>query len=189
MKLLCPESVEAELVELEKVPAYTRLLKATEVPDDHPGHQLFQASVFYPTTIEGKAPLSFNFMAACTNMPSCFDTLDGQQICRLYQFLNNNGRFKIIPTNQDGDCLFGAFRRSTTLPAECADVHIRRLLVKAIASHHDFFYLLFKRNIAMTYGLDRDPPDVLQQRIREGTISAQDLRNSNCQVPSLLLHI
>ena len=58
----------------------------------------------------------------------------------------------------------------------CADVHIRRLVVKAIASHHDFFYLLFKRNLAMTYGLDRDPPEVLQERIRAGTISAQDLR-------------
>ena len=154
MNFLHPELVEAELVELEKIPAYTTLLKATDVPADHPGHQLFQASVFYPTTIQDKAP-------ACTNMPSCFDTLDGKQICRLYQFLNNNGRFKIIPTNQDGDCLFGAFRRCTTLPAECADVHVRRLLVKVIATHHDFFYLLFKRNIVITYGLGRDPPEVL----------------------------
>ena len=183
MKLLHPESVEAELVELEKIPAYTTLLKAAEIPDDHPGHQLFQASVFYPSTIEGKAPNSFSFMADCTNMPSCYDTLDGQQICRMYQFLNNNGRFKIVPTNQDGDCLFGAFRRSTTLPAECADVHIRRLVVKASASHHDFFYLLFKRNIAMTYGLDRDPPEVLQERIRVGTISAQDLREQQLPGP------
>ena len=78
---------------------------------------------------------------------------------------------------------FGAFRRSTTLPAECADVHIRRLVVKAIASHHDFFYLPFKRNIAMTYGLDRDPPEVLQERIRAGTISAQDLREQQLPGP------
>ena len=183
MKLLLPETVEAALVDLEKVPAYSQVLLASQVPDDHPGHALFQASVFYPKGVEGKAPHAFKFMEGCTNMPSCFSSLNGQQLCRLYEFLNNNGKYKIIPTNQDGDCLFGAFRRSTTLPAECADVHIRRLVVKAMASHHEFFYLLFKRSIATTYGIDRHPPEVLEQRIKDGTISPQDLREQQMPGP------
>ena len=122
-------------------------------------------------------------MAECTNMPSCFNALNGQQLCQLYEFINNNGKLKLIPTNQDGDCLFGAFRRCTTLPAECADVHIRRLIVQAMATHHEFFYLLFKRSIATTYGLHRHPPEELQKRIREGTISAQDLREQQMPGP------
>ena len=56
MKLLLPETVEAALVDLEKVPVYSQVLLASQVPDDHPGHALFQASVFYPKGVEGKAP-------------------------------------------------------------------------------------------------------------------------------------
>ena len=183
MKLLLQETVDASLAELEKTPAYTEPLLAAEVPDDSVGHQLFQASIFYLKGIEGKAPHTFKFMSECTNMPSCFSGLDGQQLCRLYEFLSNNGNCKIIPTNQDGDCLFGAFRRCTTLPAECADIHIRRIIINALATHPEFFYLLFKRNIAITYGLQRDPPEVLQQRIQAGTISAQDLREQQLPGP------
>ena len=183
MKLLLPETVDTAITKLEKIPAYTQVLLASQVPDDHPGHALLQASIFHPKGIEGKAPHSFKFMEECSNMPSCFDALNGQQICRLYEFLNNNGKYKIIPTNQDGDCLFGAFRRCTTLPAECADVHVRRIIVKAIATHHEFFYLLFKRSIAITYGLDRCSEEELQQRIQAGTISAQDLREQQMPGP------
>ena len=183
MKLLCPETVEARLDELDKIPAYKKTLHAKDVPEDHPGHALFQASIFYPKGIEGKAPHQFNFMANCTNMPSCFNSLDGQQLCRLYEFLNNNGKYKIIPTNQDGDCLFGAFRRCTTLPAECADVHIRRIVVKVMAAHHEFFYLLFKCNIAETYGISRHSPQELEQRILANTISPQDLREQRMPGP------
>ena len=183
MKLLRHDTVEKELVKLEKVPAYTQVLLASQVPIDHPGHALLQASMFHPTRIEWKAPHSFKFMEDCSNMPSCFDSLNGQQVCRLYEFLNNNGKYKIIPTNQDGDCLFGAFRRCTTLPAEVADIHVRRLLVKAMAAHHEFFYLLFKVSIAVTYGIDRHSAEELQQRIQEGTISAQDLREQQMPGP------
>ena len=183
MKLLLQETVEANLAELEKTPAYTEPLLAAQVPVDFVGHQLFQASIFYPRGIEGKAPHTFKFMADGTNMPSCISSLDGQQLCRLYEFLSNNGNYKIIPTNQDGDCLFGAFRRCTTLPAECADIHVRRLIVNVLATCHEFFYLLFKRNIAVTYGLQRDPPEVLEQRIQAGTISAEDLREQQLPGP------
>ena len=183
MKLLLEETMEASLKELEKEAAYMEPLLAADVPEDFVGHQLFQASIFYPKGIEGKAPHSFKFMADCTNMPSCFSSLDGQKLCRLYEFLSHNGNYKIIPTYQDGDCLFGAFRRCTSLPAECADIHVRRLIINVLATYHEFFYLLFKRSIAITYGLQRDPPEVLQQRIQEGTISAQDLREQQMPGP------
>ena len=133
--------------------------------------------------LKARPPTNFNFMATCTNMPSCFKSLDGQQLCRLYEFLNNNGKYKIIPTNEDGDCLFGAFRRCTTLPAECADVHIRRIVVKVMATHHEFFYLLFKCNIAETYGILRHSPQELEQRILANTISPQDLREQRMPGP------
>ena len=183
MKLLTADTVEEAVQDLTSKPAFVTILQASEVSADFVGHKLFQACLFHPETLEGKAPHSFNYMEQCTNMPSCFNALNGKQLCRLYEFLNNNGSYRLIPTNQDGDCLFGAFRRCTTLPAECADVHVRRIVVMAMATHPEFFYLLLKRSIASTYGLTRDPPDVLQDKINKGTITPQDLREQRMPGP------
>ena len=183
MKLLCQKTVETELDVLATVPAYNVILLAREVPDTEPGHVLYQSLVHHPKGIEGKAPHEFKYMSKCTNMPSPLSTLNGQQFCKMYEFLNNNGKYHLIPTAEDGDCLFGAFRRCTTLPAECADAHIRRVIIKVISHSHQFFFNLFKRSIAATYGLDRDTPEQIQQKIASEKITEQELREANYPGP------
>ena len=183
MKLLRQETVETELDVIATVPAYNVILLARKVSDTEPGHVLYQSLVHHPKGIEGKAPHEFKYMSQCTNMPSPLSALNGQQLCKMYEFLNNNGKYHLIPTAEDGDCLFGAFRRCTTLPAECADAHIRRVIIKVISHSHQFFFNLFKRSIATTYGLDRDTPEQIQQKIAAKKITEQELREANYPGP------
>ena len=183
MKLLRAETIMGELDAVSKVPAYNIVLLAKEVSDKEPGHALYQSLINHPKGIEGKAPHEFKYMANCTNMPSPLSALNGQQLCKMYEFLNNNGKYHLIPTAEDGDCLFGAFRRCTTLPAECADAHIRRVIIKVMTHSHKFFYNLFKRCISETYGLDRPTPDYIQGRVAAGVITDQELREFNYPGP------
>ena len=120
---------------------------------------------------------------ATVNIPSPLPALSGDQVCTLYQYLQFNGGISIIPTKEDGDCLFGAFRRGTDLLIEVADVHVRRLLLKVITNYHEFFFNLFKTPIAMQYGHAREPEEELQARIAAGTISEQDLRDQRMPGP------
>ena len=78
---------------------------------------------------------------------------------------------------------FGSFRRSTGLPYDCADVHVRRILLKGICNNHEFFFNLFKCSIAQTYGHDRDTEGELQRKIEAGEISPQDLREQRLPGP------
>ena len=71
----------------------------------------------YCGTIQGKAPTDHSTMET-VNIPSPLPALNGNQVCTLYQYLQFNGGQSIIPTKEDGDCLYGAFRRGTDLPVE-----------------------------------------------------------------------
>ena len=68
-------------------------------------------------------------------------------------------------------------------PAECADAHIRRVIIKVISHSHRFFFNLFKRSIAATYGLDRDTPEEIQQKIAAKKITEQELREASYPGP------
>ena len=168
MKLLPASALVEAIQKLEATPEYTQLLLMRDSEEGN-GHRLFQ-SLMEPTyTISGKAPHDFKFMKNCTNIPSPMEHLSGEQSCRLYEYLDNNGGYQLIPTEHDGDCCFGAMRRGTTWPYEVADAHVRRLVLKAICNFPEFFFDLYKHSLAMTYGLERDTEEVLQQKIQDGT--------------------
>ena len=168
MKLLPASALVEAIQKLEETPEYTQLLLMRESEEGN-GHGLFQ-SLMEPTyTISGNAPHDFKFMKNCTNIPSPMEHLSGEQSCRLYEYLDNNGGYQLIPTEHDGDCCFGAMRRGTTWPYEVADVHVRRLVLKAICNFPEFFFDLYKHSLAMTYGLDRDSEEVLQEKVQAGT--------------------
>ena len=149
--------------QLQLIPAYSEVLTFKGVPEGT-GHKLFQSLMDHPKLITGKAPNEFQNMKNVVNIPSPLSSLNGRQLCRLYQFLNNNGQYRLLPTPEDGDCFYGAFRRSTNLPYHVADVHVRRLILKAICNNHEFFFNLYKCSIAQTYGCDRDPEEELARR-------------------------
>ena len=167
---------------LEKHKEYTTPLSWAGTPEGT-GHKLFQSLMDLPKSIIGKAPNEFTTMQNVSNIPSPLPSLDGRQLCRLYQFLNNNGSYRLLPVPEDGDCFFGSFRRSTNLPYDCADVHVRRILLKGICNNHEFFFNLFKCSIAQTYGHDRDSEEELQRKIEAGEISPQDLREQRLPGP------
>ena len=182
MKLISQRTVGEALTKLEKVPAYTEILTFTNVQAGT-GHKLFQSLMDMPKFIVGKAPNEFTTMANVVNIPSPLSTLNGRKLCRLYQFLNNNGMYRLVPTPEDGDCAFAAFRRCTTLPFDVADVHVRRIVLKAICNNHQFFYNLFHVSIGYTYGCIRDTPEELQRKIDNNLIKAQDLREQRMPGP------
>ena len=167
---------------LEKKKEYTTPLTWAGTPEGT-GHRLFQSLMDMPKSIIGKAPNEFTNMQNVSNIPSPLPSLDGRQLCRLYQFLNNNGNYRLVPVPEDGDCFFGSFRRSTGLPYDCADVHVRRILLKGICNSHEFFFNLSKCSIAQTYGHDRDTEEELQRKIEAGEITPQDLREQRLPGP------
>ena len=184
MKLITAEEVSVKLERLKVIPDYQQvlILSAVDLANPSEGHQLYQQSQKYCRTVQGKAPTDHSTMET-VNIPSPLPALNGNQVCTLYQYLQFNGGISIIPTKEDGDCLFGAFRRGTDLPAEVGDVHVRRLLLKVIVNYHEFFFDLFKTAIAMQYGHDRDPEEQILARIAAGTISARDLRDQRMPGP------
>ena len=157
MKLITAEEVSVKLERLRVIADYQQVLMMANVDLANPseGHQLYMKSQRYCGTIQGKAPTDHSTMET-VNIPSPLSALNGNQVCTLYQYLQFNGGQSIIPTKEDGDCLYGAFRRGTDLPVEVADVHVRRLLLKVIVNFHEFFYDLFETAIAMQYGVTRD---------------------------------
>ena len=182
MKLIKEKTLMDAITALEKHKEYTTPLTWAGTPEGT-GHKLFQSLMDLPKSIIGKAPNECTTMQNVSNIPSPLPSLDGRQLCRLYQFLNNNGSYRLVPVPEDGDCFFGSFRRSTGLPYDCADVHVKRILLKGICNSHEFFFNLFKCSIAQTDGHDRDTEEELQRKIEAGEISPQDLREQRLPGP------
>ena len=179
------EVVIKKLENLDTHPEYRVKLTTALVTEREPPEELqfYQAAYRHPAPAEGKAAGDHSSMANVTNLPSALPSLKGPQVCALYQFLQMNGNFSLVPTKEDGDCLYGAFRRGTDLPSEVADIHIKRCIVRALCHHHSFFYGYLSHAIGMTYGHDRLAPEVLQDRIKKKTISSDDLRDQRLPGP------
>ena len=183
MTLLTKQSVQKVLDRLKVIAEYTKPLKDEELLVEPPGHQIYQACMKITTTAQGKAPEDFPGLTHVSNLPSPLPALDGNQVIQLYQFLNNNGGFGLSPTKEDGDCFYGAVRRGTKLKAEVADIHLRRAIVRAMATNHEFFFKTFHYAVAQQYGHFRHPEEKLQELIRTKKISDQDLRDQRMPGP------
>ena len=183
MTLLTKQNVQKVLDRLKVIPEYTKPLKAEELLVEPPGHQIYQACMKITTTAQGKAPEDFPGLTNVSNLPSPLPALDGNQVIQLYQFLNNNGGFGLSPTKEDGDCFYGALRRGTKLKAEVADIHLRRAIVRAMATNHEFFFKTFHYAVAQQYGHFRHPEEKLQELIRTKKISDHDLRDQRMPGP------
>ena len=111
MNLMPASHVEDAIARLEEqFPQYSSLLSFGAVAEG-PGHALFQ-SLMEPThSIVGKAPHAFKHMKKCTNIPSPLSHLTGDQSCKLYEFLDINGKY------QD-------FLKFMSKSSSYADVHI-----------------------------------------------------------------
>ena len=90
VKLIKEKTLTDAITALEKHKEYTRPLTWASTPEGT-GHRLFQSLMDLPKSIIGKAPNEFATMQNVSNIPFPLPSLDGRQLCRLYQFLNNNG--------------------------------------------------------------------------------------------------
>ena len=122
-----------------------------------------------PTPSQARLPMTLSLWKIAPTFPLPWNICLVNSPCRLYEYLDNNGGYQLIHTEHDGDCCFGAMKRGTTWTYEVADAHVRRMVLKAICNFPDFFFELYKHSLAMTYGLDRDSDEVLQQKIQDGT--------------------
>ena len=184
MTLLTDKSVWRSLDKLKAFPEYQVKLVMADLQEPET-HALYNQCMDITTKPEGKAPAAHTSMTNVTNLPSPLSALKGHTLCRLYQFLHNNGGYTIQPTKEDGDCFYGVWRRGTDFKAEVADIHLRRAIIKIMARHHKFFYETFHYAVSQQYGLYRYPEEELQEMITAGTISASDFKDQKCQGPSL----
>ena len=109
MTLLTDASVRRSLDRLKAIPTYqVKLINADfEEPE---GHALYIQCMGFTTKPEGKAPAAHALMTNVTNLPSSLSALKGNTLCRLYQFLHNNGGYAMQPTREDGDCFYGGIQ-------------------------------------------------------------------------------
>ena len=170
---------------MEDHPEYFTKLTTELVTSREPPEELkyYQAAYRHSGPAEGKAAGDHSSMSNVNNLPSALPALSGPQVCALYQFLQMNGNFSLVPTREDGDCLYGAFRRGTDLPAEVADIHIKRCIVRAVCHHHKFFFGYLSHAIGMIYGVERLDPAVLAEKVKKKEISTDDLRDQRLPGP------
>ena len=182
MTLLNYKSVCRSLDKLKAVPEYQVKLVMADLQEPE-GHALYNQCMDFTTKPEGKAPAAHTSMTNVTNLPSPLSALKGNTLCRLYQFLHNNGGYAMQPTKEDGDCFYGTWRRGTDFKAEVADIHLRRAIIKIMSRHHKFLYETFHYGVSQQYGLYRYPEEELQEMITAGTISASDLKDQRMPGP------
>ena len=170
---------------MEEHPEYLTKLTTELVTSREPPEELkyYQEAYRHSGPAEGKAAGDHSSMSNVNNLPSALPALSGPQVCALYQFLQLNGNFSLVPTKEDGDCLYGAFRRGTDLPAEVADIHIKRCIVRAVCHHHQFFFGYLSHAIGMIYGVERLDPAVLAEKVKKKQISTDDLRDQRLPGP------
>ena len=108
MTLLTDASVRRSLDRLQAVPEYQVKLVMADLEEPE-GHALYNQCMGFTTKPEGKAPAAHASMTNVTNLPSPLSALKGNTLCRLYQFLHNNGGYAMQLTKEDGDCFYGAF--------------------------------------------------------------------------------
>ena len=182
MTLLTDASVRRSLDRLKAIPEYqVKLIMANlQEPEEH---TLYNQCMHITTKPEGKAPAAHAAMTNVTNLPSPLSALKGNTLCKLYQFLHNNGGYAMLPTKEDGDCFYGAWGRGTDFKAEVADIHLKRAIIKVMSRHHEFFYKTFHYAVSQQYGLYRYPEEELQAKIADGSLSAQDVKDQRMPGP------
>ena len=96
MTLLTEKSVRWSLDKLKNYPEHQEQFIMTNLQEPA-GHALYNGCMSFTTKPEGKAPGSHSTMTGVTNLPSPLSALKGNKMCRLYQFLHNNGGYALNP--------------------------------------------------------------------------------------------
>ena len=78
----------------------TALVTTREPPEEL---QYYQEAYRHSGPAEGKAAGDHSSMSNVNNLPSALPSLSGPQVCALYQFLQFNGNYSLVPTKEDGD--------------------------------------------------------------------------------------
>lgn len=120
---------------------------------------------------EGKQPPSYSELG---NFPHPFmQRISAREMARLIAFLKMNGGYTLVTTQELGNCLWASVLRGTEVKKEFTSMHLRRLVVKMVGSFPEFFFNYLHHNVASIYGQDRPTEEEIEQREREGKISAQ----------------
>ena len=114
-------------------------------------------------------------------------------MARVINFLRKNGNYSLSNTQDMGNCQYAAVQRGTQLKREVTSMHLRRFIIMKMCKHPQFFSRYLCKSLATHYGLDRMPAKELAQKVKAGTISAQDAADQRLPGPfsfhSYLLHL
>ena len=105
--------------------------------------------------------------------PYCEGML-AKDIARLMAYLRKHGGWQLVTTQALGNCLYSSVLRGTNCKKEFVSMHLRRLLIMLLSAYPEFCFNYLKHAIATTYGQDRPPPEVIDERERSGKLTAAE---------------
>ena len=105
--------------------------------------------------------------------PYCEGML-ARDMARLMTYLRKHGGWQLVTTQALGNCLYSSVLRGTNCKKEFVSIHLRRLLVMLLSAYPDFCFNYLKDAIATTYGQDRPPPEVIDERERTRELTAAE---------------
>ena len=120
---------------------------------------------------EGKRPPEYTELG---HFPHPFmPRISAKEMAKLIAFLQMNGGYSLITTQELGNCLWASILRGTDVKREFASMHLRRLVVMMIGAYPKFFFNYLKFSLASTYGQERPTEEKIAQKEQEGTISSE----------------
>ena len=157
IKLYSEESLQTLIDGLDK-PEYNELLMGTmlDTAADDPGMALYRSYFSHSKLREPVHPVP-SIPFSTKQCPSSFSYYlqSSQQVYTLQCYLEANGNYDVLPTVDNGDCMYAALRRGMHVPFEFSNIHLKRWLTYRVCLAHDFFFKVLRLAIAETYGFTK----------------------------------
>ena len=125
----------------------------------------------YQDHIRGIVPPSFKKGVELKGPAKEFSLANVQVLARLTSYLFLNGKYDLMSTPKDGNCLFSSVKWGCDMPLEYVTPLMRRDLVVFLAEHAAYFLPKFEDWIKGCYGGLRLSKEEYEEKTKAGTIT------------------
>ena len=169
---------------------YTTELIMPDTAQDAPSVATLACTAFrrghkYVGAITGRKPPEY---ADLKGLP-CPGTgrITAQEMSRLTSYLNLNGGFTAVQTQELGNCLYASILRGMAIKEEYTTMHLRRTLVILIYTYRQFFYEYLLEALTKDYGAEKMDPDEYKKKEAEGSLTDQQINDQDLPGPFSLV--
>lgn len=135
----------------------------------------------------GKRPHQYATQYPYRGASEVFCLQNAQELAKLTEYLGINGKYEMVGTPKDGNCLFNALRAGTDLPQDYVTILFKRQIVVLMCQHADFILPLITQALLGTYGHERLSREEYLQKTKDGTITA--VQTEEYQLPGPFSYI